>query len=70
MDVIRSGENGILVDIGSEEQMTAAMTRLAEDAALRERLGAQARETSAQFRTERVLEQWERLISGGPGGCG
>ena len=70
VDVIRSGENGILVDIGSEEQMTEAMTRLAEDAALRERLGAQARETSAQFRTERVLEQWEQLISGGPGGCG
>ncbi len=62
VDVIRPDENGILADVGSEEQMTAAMTRLAEDAALRERLGAKAKETSALFRADRILAQWERLL--------
>ena len=61
-DVIRSGENGILVDIGSEEQLTDAMRQLAEDLDLRNRLGAQARKDSEKFGTKHVIEQWEELI--------
>ena len=61
-DVIRQGENGILVDIGSEEQLTAAMRQLAEDPDLRKRLGTQARKDSERFGAGRVVEQWEELI--------
>ena len=61
-DVIRDGENGLLIDIGSEEQMTAAMTYLAEDAKIREGLGSQARKTSERFEAEIVIGQWEELI--------
>lgn len=61
-DVIQSGENGILVDIGSEEQMMSAMTQLADDKAFRERLGEQARKSSEQFETDHILNQWKRLI--------
>ena len=61
-DVIRSGENGLLVDVGSEEQMTAAMIRLADCPALREQLGAAAKKTAEQFKKELILEQWEALI--------
>ena len=61
-DVIRDGENGLLIDIGSEEQMTAAMTYLAEDAKIREDLGSQARKTSERFEAEIVIGQWEELI--------
>ena len=63
-DVIRSGENGILVAVGSEEEMAAAMALLADDAHLRETLGAQARKTSELFQTEPVIGQWKQLIAG------
>lgn len=62
VNVIRSGENGILTDIGDEEQLVEAMTRLADDAELRRRLGDEARNSCESFRTEPVIEQWVRLI--------
>ena len=62
VDVIRDGENGLLIDVGDEAQLTAAMTRLAEDAALREALGTGARRTAEAFREERVIARWERLL--------
>lgn len=61
-DVIRSGENGILVDIGSEKQMAEAMSLLAEDALLREHIGVRGRRTSERFQPERVIGQWQQLI--------
>ena len=61
-EVIRSGENGILTDIGSEEQMTEALTLLADNDEMRERLGIRARISSEQFRKEPVLGQWRTLI--------
>ena len=60
--VIESGENGILTDIGSEEQLTAAMTLLADHPDLRERLGIRARCSAEQFEKKPVLQQWEQLI--------
>ena len=62
-DVITSGENGLLVELGSREQMKEAMTLLAEDASLREALGARARKTSENFRSDRILGQWKALIA-------
>ncbi len=62
VDVIQSGKNGILTDVGSEKQMTAALSLLADDARLREKLGAEAAKTSEQYRTERILGQWRQLI--------
>ena len=62
VDVIRPGENGLLVDIGSEEQMAAALAALADDPALRERLGAAARASTEPLRPEHVIAQWESLI--------
>jgi len=62
VDVIRHGENGFLVDVGSEDQTTAALTRLADDAAFREALGARARTSSVPFQPDRVIGQWKRLV--------
>ena len=61
-DIIRSGENGILVDIGDEKQMSNALKRLAESAELRDRLGSGALQTAERFRSDVVLQQWEQLL--------
>jgi glycosyltransferase involved in cell wall biosynthesis len=42
-DIIRDGENGLLVPLHDAEAMTQAIRRLADDAALRARMGANAR---------------------------
>ena len=61
-DIIRSGENGILVDIGDEEQLAEAMTLLADDAMLRESLGVQAKKISEQLREDRIIGQWKQQL--------
>jgi glycosyltransferase involved in cell wall biosynthesis len=47
-EVIEDGRTGILVEVGSPEQVSAALRRLADDAELRGRLGAAARQAQAQ----------------------
>lgn len=42
-EIVRNGVDGILVDPGAEDQLVAALTLLAGDAALRRRLGAAGR---------------------------
>ena len=64
MDVIRSGENGILTEIGDQEQMASAMARLADDPELRERLGKAAAVTAERFRKEEVVRKWIEVIEG------
>jgi glycosyltransferase involved in cell wall biosynthesis len=47
-DVIEDGANGLLVPPGDAEALAGALTRLAGNAALRERLGRAARQTAEQ----------------------
>lgn len=47
-EVVREGVDGILVDAGDDEQLVAALTLLAEDAALRRRLGEAGRTRVAE----------------------
>ena len=61
-DVIQNGENGILTDVGSEEQLSSAMALLADNAGLRESLGRAARITAENFRQEIITRQWADLI--------
>ena len=61
VDVIRSGENGLLVDKGSDGQMAAALALLADDPGLRQKLGAAAKETAERYRTDLIIAQWKEL---------
>lgn len=61
-DVIRDGENGLLVPVGGEDALVRAMERLADDEALRQRLGAQAAEDMKAFRPEKVVKEWEKVL--------
>jgi glycosyltransferase involved in cell wall biosynthesis len=67
-DLIRDGENGLLVDPGSTEALADALRRLAENSGLRRRLGEAARRTvedSHDFkkRMETILGIYDRILS-------
>ncbi len=67
VDLIRSGENGILTAVGDENALVEAMSLLAENRELRERLGANARRTAAEFRTPLIMDRWRQLVQRGKG---
>ena len=61
-DLIENGENGILIPVGSEEDMVNAMCMLAENGQLREKLGRNAKATAEQYRYDNVIEKWVKLV--------
>ncbi|HEV7307794.1 glycosyltransferase family 4 protein [Ensifer sp.] len=63
-EIINTPEVGMLVPLGDIAQLTAAIRRLAGDAALRQRLGAAAaRAVAARYATSIVLQQWDNVIA-------
>lgn len=61
-DVIRDGENGLLVDIGDEEGLAKAMSLLSENEALRKQLEKQAMEDIKAFDKKHVAKEWEQVF--------
>ena len=59
-DVVVDGHTGLLVQPADGAALSVAMRRLLDDAGLRERLGAAARDRSADFSPEAVVPQFER----------
>lgn len=53
-DVIRDGQNGLLVPIRAAGDITRAVAKLTADRSLREALGRSAQETAAEFTWDRV----------------
>ncbi len=64
-DIINSGENGILTEIGNEDSLYNAMNLLADNKELREKLGRNARITVRQFNPGSVMEQWKQAFQKG-----
>jgi glycosyltransferase involved in cell wall biosynthesis len=54
-EIVTDGSDGLLVAPGDGEALAGALRRLAEDPALRERLGAAARRRAADFDPDRVV---------------
>lgn len=61
-ELIRDGENGLLVDIGDTEGLARAFEKLLADEQLRHRLAAEAKKSTPKFKTETVIKKWEELI--------
>jgi glycosyltransferase involved in cell wall biosynthesis len=66
-DLVRDGENGLLVKAGDADELAAALSRLHSDADLRSRVGTSARRTIEEhysFRTRmaKVVQLYDRLL--------
>ena len=68
VDLIREGENGLLTDVGSKEQLTEALRRLLGDAALRRRLAENAVALNETLQADAILDQWTEVIRRAEGG--
>lgn len=58
IDLIKDGENGILVNIRDEEALYEQMCRVANDKEFAERIGMEASHLYDILRTDRISKQW------------
>ncbi|NUR07519.1 MAG: glycosyltransferase family 4 protein [Nocardioidaceae bacterium] len=63
-EIIRDGENGLLVPEGPHERLGEALMRLVEDDELRARLGAQALRDAERYTIDRITADWEDFLDG------
>ena len=61
-ELIRNGENGLLVDIGDTDGLAQAFEKLLSNQELREKLGQEGQKLANQFKTDTIVDQWEELI--------
>lgn len=62
-DIIRHGENGLLVRNGDIEGLAAAMMKLMDDEAYRQRLSDKAKGVISTYAEETVMQQWMTLFT-------
>jgi Glycosyltransferase len=60
-EIVRHGENGLLVANGDAEALAEALERLVRDEGLRLALGRRAAELANALSEDRVMERWETL---------
>lgn len=63
VDLIKDGENGLLVDCGNVNELTQAMIRMASDDNLRNRCAKNAGEINETLSIEAVSAQWADLLN-------
>ena len=61
-ELLEDGETGLLVPVGDAEALSHAMSRLADDKRLCDRLREQAQLQSLEFEKEKVVRAWERIL--------
>jgi glycosyltransferase involved in cell wall biosynthesis len=62
-EIVRSGENGLLVAHQDVDALAAAMIRMIEDEDLRRRCGAGALKTAERYSIDVIGERWEELLA-------
>ncbi|MBO5868917.1 MAG: glycosyltransferase family 4 protein [Oscillospiraceae bacterium] len=63
-EVIRDGENGLLIPVGDQKALEGALERLIAEPAFAMKLGKTAKEDSVQFTVDSVMTQWRKAIEG------
>lgn len=61
-DIIRHGENGLLVANGDIQELADAMMRLMKDEGLRKRMSEEAKKVVDTYSEETVMKQWTKLF--------
>ena len=61
-DVIRDGENGLLVPEGDIPALAEALLKVIQDPDLLVRMGAAAYKDAARWRPEQIMQQWNSLF--------
>lgn len=61
-ELIRDGENGLLVDIGDTEGLTQAFEKLLSNQELRAQIGKEGQKLATKFKTDTIVDQWENLV--------
>ncbi len=61
-EIVRHGEDGILVPPGDPAAMAEALGRLMADPELRRRMGGRAREAARRFAVEAVMPRWDACL--------
>lgn len=61
-DIIRDGEDGLLVENGNIEELADKICYLMENQDVRKEMGRQARENVRRFKIEYIAEQWKSLF--------
>lgn len=61
-EIVRDGENGMLVEPGNIEALTTSLTRLIEDDGLRQRMGRLGRDLIADRFTNQPVREFEALL--------
>lgn len=61
-DVIRDGENGLLVPEGDIPALAEALLKVIQDPDLRVRMGAAAYKDAVRWRPEQIMQQWNSLF--------
>ncbi len=62
-ELIKDGVNGLLVDIGDEQGMTAALEKLIQDEALMKRIGEENKQEVSLFQIDTIMNDWIKLIN-------
>ena len=58
IEVIKDGENGLLIDVNDEKELLEAMEMLAENSSLRVKIGKNAIAVFEKYGVENIIRQW------------
>ena len=62
-DLIKDGENGLLIDIGNKKELTESMKLLIEKPELSRSLAKEATNICEELEVNRIVEQWKDVIN-------
>ena len=62
LELVQDGKTGLVVPVNDARALAAALSRLANDGELRDRLGAAARERVSEYDLPRAIASWESTI--------